>query len=193
MSEERGQVLSSEDVYTGRVFTVKRDRVRLPSGIEATMEVVRHRGSVILLPMPDPGHLILIKQYRYAIDRWIWELAAGSLEPGEDPYTGAVRECEEEIGLRPGHVFEIGNLYPTPGYCDEKMTFFKLTELAPPKEGETFSQPDADEDIRARVFSLEEVDALILNGEIVDQKTAAGLMLLRAAESDEPWAVRSEQ
>ena len=129
MSEERGQVLSSEDVYTGRVFTVKRDRVRLPSGIEATMEVVRAPG--IGHSASDAGSGPSDPHQAVSLCHRSMDLGTGCRQPRtcEDPYTGAVRECEEEIGLRPGHVFEIGNLYPTPGYCDEK-TFFKLTELA---------------------------------------------------------------
>ena len=165
----------------------------LPNGHEATLEGVRHPGSVVLLPMPDPGHLILVKQYRHAVNRWIWELAAGSLEPGEDPAEGAARECEEEIALSPGHVFLVGSFYPTPGYCDEKMHFFKLSNLTAPADGQTLAQPDADEDIRTRTFSLEEVRALILNGEIEDLKTAVGLMLVEATDNDEPWAIRGEQ
>jgi ADP-ribose diphosphatase len=177
VDETRGTTLTHDEIYKGRIFTVVRDRVRLPKGVEATLEVVRHPGSVVLLPMPDPDHLILVKQYRYAVDRWVWELAAGSLEPGEDPAAGAVRECEEETGLAAGGVQAVGAFYPTPGYCDEKMNFFKLTELAPPV-GRPAASPDADEDIRARTFTLDQVRAMIGRGEIVDLKTVAGILLI---------------
>lgn len=178
VDEKRGTTLAHEEIYRGRIFTVVRDRVRLPKGIEATLEVVRHPGSVVLLPMPDEDHVILVKQYRYAVDRWVWELAAGTLEPGEDPRAGAVRECEEETGLAPGRAEALGAFYPTPGYCDEKMNYFKLTELAPPA-GRPAASPDDDEDIRARAFPLEDLRAMIARGEIVDLKTVAGLSLLR--------------
>ncbi len=177
MDEARGTVLRHEEIYQGRIFTVVRDRVRLPKGVEATLEVVRHPGSVVLLPLPDPGHLILVKQYRYAIDRWVWELAAGSLKPGEDPAEAAARECEEETGLAAGRVEQVGAFYPTPGYCDEKMTFFKLTVLAPP-DGRPAASPDDDEDIRTQSFSLDDVRAMISQGEIDDLKTAVGLTLI---------------
>ncbi|HOU94528.1 MAG TPA: NUDIX hydrolase, partial [Polyangiaceae bacterium] len=90
-----GRQLSGETVYDGKIFRVERDRVRLPNGREATLEIVRHRGSVVLLPIPEPGRVILVRQYRYAVGEHLWELAAGSLEPGEDPAEGAARECEE--------------------------------------------------------------------------------------------------
>ena len=79
--------------------------------------------------MPAADAVILIRQYRYTIDRWIWELPAGTLKPGEDPAAGAARECEEEIALVPGRVERLRALYPTPGFCDEQMIFFRCTEL----------------------------------------------------------------
>jgi len=177
MDEGHGTQLRHEEIYAGRIFTVVRDRVRLPQGVEATLEVVRHPGSVVLLPMPDPDRVILVKQYRYAIDRWVWELAAGSLEPGEDPAAGAARECEEETGLAAGELQFLGAFYPTPGYCDETMNFFRLTALAVPA-GRPPASPDHDEDIRTRTFSLDQVRRMIRDGEIIDLKTVAGMALL---------------
>jgi ADP-ribose pyrophosphatase len=178
VDEKRGTMLAHEEIYRGRIFTLVRDRVRLPKGIETTLEVVRHPGAVVLLPMPDAGHVILVKQYRYAVDQWVWELAAGTLKPGEDPEAGAVRECEEETGLAAGRTEFLGAFYPTPGYCDEKMNLFKLTELAPPAGRPAASQDD-DEDVRASTFALDEVRAMIGRGEIVDLKTVAGISLIQ--------------
>lgn len=165
------------EVYRGRIFTLSVDRVTLPSGHTATMEVVRHPGSVVLLPMPAPDRLILIRQYRYALDRFIWELPAGSLKPGEDPRLGAARECEEEVGLVPGVLDELGELFPTPGFCDEWMKFYRCTALAPPAPDSTARQDD-DEVIEPQTFALDDVRAMIRSGEIVDMKTVAGLALL---------------
>ncbi|HEY3382722.1 MAG TPA: NUDIX hydrolase [Vicinamibacterales bacterium] len=176
--ERPGTLLRHEVVYSGRIFTVSRDRVRMPNGHEGTLEVVRHHGSVVLIPMPDPAHVILVRQYRYAVDQWIWELAAGSLEPNEDPTEGAARECEEETGWVPGQIELLGSFYPTPGYCDEKMNIFKLTDLKRPGPGHTAALPDEDEDIRTRVFSLDDVRDMTRRGEIPDLKTAVGLTLL---------------
>jgi ADP-ribose pyrophosphatase len=178
MTEPRGVLKAHQQIFRGRIFAVDADRVRLPNGHETTLEIVRHPGSVVLLPMPDPSHLILVKQYRYAIDRWIWELAAGSLEAGETPEAGAARECEEEIGLVPGRVDELGTFYPTPGYCDEKMIFFRLTELAEPAPGAGSAQKDPDEDLRVRTFTLDEVHSLVRDGTVIDAKTVVGLTLI---------------
>jgi ADP-ribose pyrophosphatase len=170
-------VLEHREVYRGRIFSLVVDRVTLPSGHTAAMEVVRHPGSVVLLPMPAPGRLILIRQYRYSIDRFIWELPAGSLKPGEDPRLGASRECEEEVGLVPGRLEEIGELFPTPGFCDEWMKFYRCTDLTPPAADSTARQ-DEDEVIEPATFDLDEVRRMIRAGEIVDMKTVAGLALL---------------
>ena len=165
------------EVYRGRVFTLSVDRVTLPSGHTSVMDVVRHPGSVVLLPMPAPDQLVLIRQYRYAVDRFMWELPAGSLEPGEDSRKGAERECEEEIGLVPGRIERLGALLPTPGFCDELMTFYRCTELAAPAPDSTARQDD-DEVIEPRTFSLGDVRRMIADGEIVDMKTVAGIALL---------------
>jgi ADP-ribose pyrophosphatase len=165
------------EIYRGRVFTLSADRVTLPSGHTSVMDVVRHPGSVVLLPMPSPDELVLIRQYRYAVDRFIWEVPAGSLEPGEDPREGAIRECEEEIGLVPGCVERLGALLPTPGFCDELMTFYRCTALAAPPADSTARQDD-DEVIEPRTFPLAEVRRMIAGGEIVDMKTVAGVAML---------------
>ena len=178
MNEPRGVVLGAQTIFTGRIFSIHADRVRLPNGHEATMEVVRHAGSVVLLPMPDDSHVILVRQYRYAIDQWIWELAAGSLDPGEGPEDGASRECQEEIGLVPGRIEHLASFFPTPGYCDEVMNFFRLTDLSLPAAGSPAAVQDEDEDLRVGTFTVDEVRQLIRNGEIVDLKTVAGMGLI---------------
>ena len=92
------ETLSTERIFGGKVFDVERDRVRMPNGREVTVDIVRHPRSVVLLPVPAPRHIILIRQYRYAVNRWLWELPAGTVEAGEEPEAAAVRECHEEIG-----------------------------------------------------------------------------------------------
>jgi len=162
-------------IYAGRVFTVERDMVKLPHGRTVPMDIVRHRGSVVLVPEPAPGHVILIRQYRYVIGRWIWELPAGSLEPGERPASGARRECAEEIGLRPGRLERLGAFFPTPGFCDERMIFYRCTRLEPPARPPA---RDPDEQIEPRTFSVREAWRLVDRGAIIDMKTLVGLVLL---------------
>ena len=175
MSHATATTLDSVTVHSGRAFSVVRDRVSLPNGREATMDVVRHRASVILLPMTDPDHIVLVRQYRYSVDRWIWEIPAGNTEPGEPPEAAARRECEEEIGQVPGAVERLGSFYPTPGYCDEEMVFFRLTDLTTPA---TPAPPDDDELLEPRLFAVDDVRRMVTRGEIVDMKTALGLTLI---------------
>ncbi len=169
------RTLSSETLFSGRIFTVHSDRVRLPHGPEAVMDVIRHPASVVLLPMPDPDHIVLIRQYRYAIDSLIWELPAGSVDQGETPAQAAARECHEEVGLAPVQLERLGAFYPTPGYCDELMLFFKLTGLEQPDHA---AQADEDEDIEVQVATLADARRLVLTGDVVDMKTAFGLTLI---------------
>jgi ADP-ribose pyrophosphatase len=178
MTEKKQPTIEKrETIYEGRIFRLERDHVRLPSGHTVPMEVVRHPGSVVLLPMPSPDKIVLIRQYRYTIDQWIWELPAGSLKPGEDPVEAAARECEEEIGQVPGRVARLRSFYPTPGFCDEEMNFYLCDELRDPAPDST-ARKDEDEELEAQVFSLTEAREMLDAGEIVDLKTAVGLALL---------------
>jgi ADP-ribose pyrophosphatase len=169
------EVLASDRVFDGKVFDVVRDRVRMPNGREVVVDIVRHSRSVVLLPVPEPGSIILIRQYRYAIDRWLWELPAGSVDPGEEPEAAAVRECHEEIGQVPETVVRLAALHPTPGYCDEEMIFYRLSSLSVPSYE---AELDEDEDIEPRTFTLAEAREMVRRGEITDMKTVVGLAML---------------
>src|SRR5262245_11016324 len=171
-------VLSSRTVYEGRIFDVTVDRVRLPHGREANLEVVRHEGSVVLIPLDDEGRVLLVRQYRHAAGRFLWELPAGSLESGENPEAGARRECHEELGLIAGTLENLGTLWPTPGFCTEVMTFFRVTSLRVPGRNDEPAHQDEDESIEVGRFTLAEAARMIRRGEIADLKTVAGLSLL---------------
>lgn len=180
MTNEKNKTAKREDrrvVYEGRVFNLEVDRVQMPTGQSVTMEIVRHPGSVVILPMPAPDRIILVRQYRYSIDRSIWELPAGSLKPGEDPARAAARECEEEIGLVPQSVRRMRSFYPTPGFCDEEMIFFRCTDLQEPSPDSTVRK-DEDEDLEPKTFSVDDARRLVAEGEIVDLKTAVGLTMI---------------
>src|SRR4029079_17963498 len=167
--------LGSEQVFKGKVFSVDRDRVRMPNGRTVTVEVVRHSRSVVLVPVPEPGKVILIRQYRWAVNAFLWELPAGSVDEGESPEQAARRECHEEIGLVPETIVRLAAMYPTPGYCDEEMVFFRVSNLEEPTEAAAM---DEDEDIEAKTFELREARDMVRRGEITDMKTVAGLALI---------------
>jgi ADP-ribose pyrophosphatase len=162
-------------VFKGRVFSVEVAQVTLPNGREVKVEVVRHPRSVVLIPVPEPGKVILIRQYRFAVNQWLWELPAGSVDEGEEPEAAARRECHEEIGLIPQALIRLGTFHPTPGYCDEEMVFFKATSLETPAEK---AAQDEDEDIEVKTFALAEARDMLRRGEISDMKTLVGLRLI---------------
>lgn len=168
-------------VFKGRVLTLQVESITLPSGHALDAEIIRHPGSVVIVPLTESGEVLLVRQYRHAIGRHAWELPAGSLKAGESIEAAAVRECHEEVGLVPGAIEPIGSLYPTPGYCDELMHFFRATALRPRADGEAAAQPDEDEDIDVKSFPLATVRRMIASGEITDMKTVAGLSLTRDA------------
>jgi ADP-ribose pyrophosphatase len=167
--------LSTERIFEGRVFDIDRDRVVMPNGREVVVDVVRHPRSVVLVPVPEPGHVILIRQYRYAVNAWLWELPAGSVDPGEQPEDAARRECHEEIGQVPDTIVRLAAMLPTPGYCDEEMVFFRLSSLTVPDEAAAL---DEDEHIEPRTFALADARDMVRRGEITDMKTVVGLALI---------------
>lgn len=164
-------------VFDGRVFSVTVESIRLPRGDRLEAEIIRHPGSVVLIPVTDRGEIVLVRQYRPAVGRLSWELPAGSLKHGEAPEAAAIRECHEETGLIPTVVAPLGAFFPTPGYCDEEMHFYRATGLRVPRGDDPAAHQDADEDIEARPFSRDTIRAMIASGEIVDLKTVAGLTL----------------
>jgi len=167
-------------IFEGRVFTVQVETIPLPQGGELKADIIRHPGSVVIVPVTADGHIVLVRQYRPAIDQWAWELPAGSVNRGEDLDRAARRECQEEIGLIPSRLERLGTFYPTPGYCDEAMTFYRATGLRPPGAGDEEAHQDEDEQIEARSFTRDAVVAMITSGEVIDMKTVTGLWLTGA-------------
>jgi ADP-ribose pyrophosphatase len=168
------RLLHHERLYRGRILDLDRDRVEEPGGVVGEREVVRQRGSVAVLPVADDGRITLVRQYRYAVDAQVWELPAGRLEPGETPERAALRELEEEVGLRALSLDPLLRFWTTPGFCDEEMHLFRATRLeaVPPR-------PDDDERIEARSFTGPELEAMIREGEVREGKTLVALLLER--------------
>ena len=164
-------------VFKSRVFSVEVARKCYPNGREHEVAIVRHPPSVVLIPLEDDGRVVVIKQYRAPIDQETWEFPAGGLDPGESADAAARRECEEEIGRVPERVEQLASLFPTPGYCDEEMIFFRVSDLRQPPP-DSPHKPDEDEDIQARTITIAEARAMLARGDIVDLKTAYALTLV---------------
>ena len=165
-------------VYTGRVFSVEVETVTLPGGRTHQVETVRHAPSVVLIPLIDANHVMLVRQHRPSVNRELWELPAGGVNPGESDEAAAARECEEEIGLAPDRIERLRGLFPAPGFCDEELIFFRLSGLHPPPP-DSPHQADEDEDIHAQPFTIADAKLMVARGQIVDLKTAYGLSLLQ--------------
>ncbi len=178
MSEARPNLKNSTTVHRGRVFDVTVDELVYADGRAVKMDVVRHPGSVVLLPMIAPNRILLVRQYRYVVDKWLWELPAGTREPEESLHDAALRECHEELGKIAGRAEKLISLFPSPGFCDEEMNFFLMSDLRDRLEGEPAAHQDPDEVLDVREFAMDEVRALVRSGEICDMKTAIGITLI---------------
>ena len=164
-------IISTKTVYEGRIFDVRVDRVR-EDGKEYDRAVVSHPGSAVILPLFDDGSVALVRQYRHPAGEELLELPAGSLESGEDPKTGAVRELEEEIGVVADKVELIAEFYVSPGFLSEKMFVYVATGLT-----ETEQNLDEDENIEVVRMPLAAAAEMALSGKIQDAKTIAGILI----------------
>jgi ADP-ribose pyrophosphatase len=164
-------------VYKSRVFSVEVDKRRFPNGAEHDVAIVRHAPSVVIIPFEADDQIVLIRQYRASVDRELWELPAGRVDDNESHEEAARRECEEEIGRVPDRLEHLAALYPTPGYCDELMIFFRASGLQSPPADSPHT-PDEDEDITCRTVALAEARDMVVRGDIVDLKSAYALTLV---------------
>jgi ADP-ribose pyrophosphatase len=159
-------------VHHGRVFTLHRDQVTLPNGVTTTLDIIRHPGAAAIVPLTDKGRVLLIHQYRYAIDAHIWEIPAGTMEPGESPLACAQRELTEEIGVSARSWHKLGSIAPLPAYSDEAIHLYCAQNLQPSEQ-----HLDPDEIIEIHEFRYEETLEMIRTGRIRDAKTISGLMM----------------
>ncbi len=165
--------LHSEIMYRGRAFDVRRDRVRLPDGRTADLDIVEHHGSVVILPLDVDRSLLFVRQYRHAAGLYLLELPAGVMEPGEDPLECARRELREETGFAAGRMQHIGRFYLAPGYSTELMYVFLASDLrADPL------QSDADEFLHVERLPLAEALRRAASGEMPDAKSLAAFYLV---------------
>jgi ADP-ribose pyrophosphatase len=165
----------SRAVHKGRVFTLHRDRITLPNGVDTILDVIRHPGAAAIVPVTAQGNVLLIRQFRYAMNGHIWEIPAGTMEPDESPLACAQRELGEEIGVSASRWRKLVELMPLPAYSDEIIHLFRAEELAPTRQ-----HLDPDEILEIHEFSYEDALEMIAAGAIRDAKTIAGLMMARS-------------
>jgi ADP-ribose pyrophosphatase len=164
-------ILSSEEVYKGPVFGVRRDKVLEPNGVRATREVITHPGSVVVLPVLPDGRIVLIRQYRHATRLYLWELVAGRIDSGEGVRQAAARELIEETGYRARRFRVFLDVFPTPGFLEERMYIVLAEGLTAGK-----AEPEEDEKITVKAFTTPRLDTMIRKGELRDAKSIAGLL-----------------
>lgn len=169
--KELPKIISSQKVFSGRVFNVTVDTVS-EGELTYQREVVHHNGSAVIVPIHDDGTVVLVSQYRHPAVRFLLEVPAGTLDDGESPEVGAARELEEELGLRAGRLEKLSEFFVSPGFCEEKMWIYLATELS---EGKQLL--DEDELLDVVRLPITEALEMITSGEIQDAKTIIGLML----------------
>ncbi len=168
------KVISSEKVYKGRVFDVFLDKIR-DGDVEYERDVVTHNGSAVIVPVFADETVALVKQYRRAAQKYLYEIPAGSLDKEENPEVGARRELEEEIGVIAGNIEKLTEFYVSPGFLSEKMFVFLATDLT-----ETAQNLEADEILEIEKFTFEQAFEMVRKNEIEDAKTIVGLIFAGA-------------
>ena len=164
--------IETETIYEGKVFDLRRERVRMPNGRETTLDIIQHPPAVTLVPVDENGDILFVRQYRHPAAVELLELPAGVMEEGESPQICAGREIREETGMSAGSLQLLGEFHQVPGYSTEYMYIYLARDLKPaPLPG------DEDEYISVERYSVERAYEMAMGGEIVDAKTLASLLL----------------
>lgn len=166
--------LASEDVFSGHLLKVKKDKVRLPDGAESYREYIVHPGAVAIVAVLDNGNLLLERQYRYPLHQAFLELPAGKIDPGEDTLSTGKRELEEETGYLADEWRFLGLIHPCIGYSNERIEFFLAQGLK-----HVGHARDEGEFLDVLELSPQEALAAVMDGRITDGKTIAGLFFAR--------------
>ncbi|MDR1732149.1 MAG: NUDIX hydrolase [Synergistaceae bacterium] len=173
--------LSSRRIYEGRILNLRVDEVKMKGEFRATREVVEHKAAVAVLALTPEDRLLMVRQFRYAVQESTLEICAGLVEEGEAPEEAAVREMQEELGYRPGKLREIGRFYASPGFCTELLILFLATDLRAARLPQ-----DEDEDISTLELRGEDVPEMLAKGAFRDSKTFAALTWFMAWRGMKP-------
>lgn len=165
---ESEKTISKETVFSGNFLQLERQRIELANGQRAWREIVRHAPAVGILALMKGG-ILMVRQYRKAVEESLWEIPAGLIDPGEEPLTAAQRELEEETGYAAKDWQKLATTYTSPGCLDESMTLYLAKDL---RRMENPKAPDAEENIEVDVWPLEKAAEALQAGEIKDLKTA---------------------
>ena len=174
--------ISRKEQYSGPLFTVHSDVVRLPNGNTSVREVVEHVDGVAVLPLDERNNVLTVTQYRYVFGKTLLEIPAGKLDPGEDPAAGALRELKEETGAVPDVFLPLGAILPAPGCYSEVLHLYLAEGLAFGAQ-----HPDEDEFLELCRTPFSEMLARVMRGDIEDAKTVCGILkvhALRAAQKE---------
>lgn len=168
------KTMKCDRIYEGKILNLRIDTVELPDKKYSKREIVEHSGGVALVAITDDDHIVLVKQYRKAVDRVLLEIPAGKLEINEEPRETAIRELKEETGYEAKELKYLMEFYTSPGYCNEKVYLFLATDLI---EGE--STPDPGEFIEMEKYKIDDLLKMVDRGEILDSKSIIGIYLAR--------------
>jgi len=171
MARKTGKILKSKMIYEGKVFGVRQDDVKEPNGVRAMRVVITHPGSVVVLPVLKDGRILMIEQYRHATRQYLWELVAGRIDEGESVKEAAARELKEETGYAAKRFTEFLDVWPTPGFLEERMHILLAEGLT---EGE--ATPEDDEKIISHAYSVEQLKRMMKTGKLRDGKSIAGIL-----------------
>lgn len=194
------RVVGSETVYTGPIFTVRRDEVVFPDGGSATRDVVTHDGAVAVVPVDDDGNVVLIEQYRHAVGEMLWEVPAGLLDvAGEHPLQAARRELAEEVGLAADRWHTLVDLVSAPGFCNERVRVFLARGLSPVDRPEGFTLEHEEASVEVHRVPIADAVAAVHGGQVVNSLAVGALLAAAHALSDEsvlrpadvPWPGRT--
>lgn len=174
------KTLEENIIFKGRIITVRDDKVLLPNGKEASREVVLHNGGVCVAVLTPENEVLLVKQFRYPYKEVLFELPAGKLEKGEDPYEAGLRETEEETGVKPKKLHSLGKLYPTVAFCNEVIHMYFADEYEVTKQ-----HLDEDEFLSCEKVKLSDAVHMVMNGEIKDGKTQVAILKLAVLKAND--------